>query len=312
MAAWKPAAVLSALALAACATPDMPITAQHASGHSFQHTQSPLGVIWSAGVVLPGHLQTIRPATEIPVSFRPSAEVELNHSSEDRSLTVNAAVSIQEVLNRGFTFCTGEQAPPMDVTLYLIDGGAGFSRVDRGLRRRGDPWRLPIAFHADSDHLIARIARTSAHETFHRWAVDQSAFRDVGTIEEEVAAYLVGYCATLVTTRELPRHAHPPSSIAFESDDEAEDAAPFSDQTLARLLDAHRSDLPFDQSTTAAIYLGLAETLLAALPDSDGELECEALSQLARQLSSDPNSLWHIIEALASDGADLPVESAIP
>lgn len=313
MAACSRAAILLACAAAvSCATPQMPIEEQHASGHFFTHTRSPLGTFWSAGAVIPGDPMRVPPATEIYVSFRPFSEFDPDEWGYSQSPEGNLAGTVHAALNVGFSTCTGEQAPPVDVTLFLVDTANGFSVVDRGLRRSSSPWRVPLAFRSNSEQLLARVARTTAHETFHRWTIDQPAFHEVGTIEEEVAAYLVAYCAALVVTSEIPLREHPPSSLSFEFQSDTEDAAPFSDRTLAGLVEAHRAGIQFDRSTTAAIYLGLAETFLANLSDHDTAATRNSLIELARQLSIDPVRMWQLVEALASDGVDASTASTMP
>lgn len=313
MAAWSRAAILLACAAAvSCATPQMPIEEQHASGHFFTHTRSPLGTFWSAGAVIPGDPMRVPPATEIYVSFRPFSEFDPDEWSYSQSPEGNLAGTIHVALNVGFSTCTGEQAPPVDVTLFLIDAGEGFSAIERGLRRQGTPWRIPLVFVSNSEQLLAKVVRTTAHETFHRWAVGRPAFRNVSTIEEEVAAYVVGYCAAVVTTGELPIEAHPPSMLAFGQEGSPGDRAPFSDETLTRLSRAYRSGERFDPPTTAAIYLGLVETLLADLTASGPSGIREALPALARQIAGDPASLWDVVDALAADGIDAPDAADAP
>lgn len=313
MAARSRAAIIAVSFLAACATPDPPVEG-YASGHYFRHTRSPLGVFWSAGAVLPGDPMVDRPPAGFTIaipssrgaSLRPDRPVTTPASSDDLISTIRAS------LETGFPTCVNDPAPPMAVTLIPIEADAGFSYSDRGFHRGDEPWRLALAFRENSDQLIARIARTTAHETFHRWAVGRPAFRSVSTIEEEVAAYVVGYCVAVVTTGELPIEAHPPSLLAFGPEGSPGDRAPFSDETLKRLSRAYRSGERFDPPTTAAIYLGLAETLLADLTAGGPSGIREALPALARQIAGDPASLWDVVDALAADGIDAPDAADAP
>lgn len=213
--------------------------------------------------------------------------------------------------------------PGHHYTIYVTDADAPTNRSWQFSRSIHDPVMISLIVRADrlNSVLVSQEIADPVHERYHlviemmgRGRHDSRADDNAvaAYVYEEVAAFLHGSCASLLSLGYVTQF-HTPGLTLRSSIDEAEEfEAPFNDGVLAALLEIiEAGEIEDGTPVPHGVHLGLNLTLWAELSGGrwyieSGSPEADAVLEACRYSAPDPFRIGPWLRQLSADGRDAP------